>query len=93
MENKENNNNDIIKDDELKQYVIKCPHCKEHVIVKYDEVRCTIFRHGIFKKNYEQMNPHTKKEECDRFANESLIYGCGKPFRFDRNTVVICDYI
>jgi hypothetical protein len=37
------------------------------------------------------MAPHAPKAECDRAAEEGLIYGCGKPFCFDGVAVVICD--
>ena len=57
------------------------------------EINCTIFRHGTFKANNKQMDPHTPKAECDRLAREGLIYGCGKPFKFDGNVLVQCDYI
>jgi hypothetical protein len=38
-----------------------------------NEINCAIFRHGSYKKNLQQMNPHEKKEECDRLAQENLI--------------------
>jgi hypothetical protein len=72
--------------------VIKCPHCNDSIII--EELNCKIFRHGIFKDNHNQINPHATKVECDNYVLNDLIYGCGKPFRIiDNNIVEICDYI
>lgn len=60
---------------------IECPHCKDLVVVYRHEIRCKIFRHGVFKDTMKQMDPHTPKELCDAFAREDKIYGCGKPFQ------------
>ena len=80
--------------------IFECPHCNEGIMVKKSEINCKIFRHGIFKKNFKQMGPHTKKDLCDKYANENLIYGCGKPFRIITNInnpelmkIEICGYI
>lgn len=59
--------------------IIQCPHCQEYIIIL--ELNCKIFRHGIFKKTGEQIDPHSTKEDCERFVQENQIYGCGKPFR------------
>jgi hypothetical protein len=86
MENKEN-----IKE----ELIIICPHCNVPVII--EKINCAIFRHGIFKKNGKQINPHSTKELCDYYIRENKIYGCGKPFRIiakDNSFVSeICDYI
>lgn len=82
---------------EDKAYTYLCPHCFTLVQTLENEVNCTIFRHGAYKENLQQLNPHLIKAECDRLFNENLIYGCGKPYRFIRNNdtyhVEICDYI
>ena len=74
-----------------------CPHCKDLIIVNINEINCGIFRHGVFKHNNEQINPHETKENCDKFLNEKLVYGCAKPFQIiktnDTYKVSICDYI
>jgi hypothetical protein len=74
---------------------VTCPHCDTYIEVL--ELNCQIFRCGILKSNLQQINPHLHKEECDRLANNNLIYGCGKPFRVDiiNNKFVssICDYV
>lgn len=79
-------------------YFFKCPHCQEEIIVHKNEVNCKIFRHGVYKSTKKQIDPHMKKEECDRLYNFGEIYGCGKPFRFvfspdGFHYVIICDYI
>jgi hypothetical protein len=79
--------------------IIKCPHCQEFVIIQ--ELNCKIFRHGTFRNNGEQIPPHSSKEDCDRFFQKNLIYGCGKPFRIvvleNENKIIweseICEYI
>lgn len=74
--------------------IISCPHCFEEIIIYKNEINCRIFRHGIYKINMMQMNPHENKNECDRLLENNEIYGCGKPFRLDvDDTVVICEYI
>lgn len=64
-------------------YFIQCPHCHMGIEVEWNQVNCKIFRHGVLKATGQPMNPHTPKNECDRLAREGLIWGCGRPFRFD----------
>jgi ribosomal protein L32 len=76
--------------------VVKCPNCGELVLI--EEINCAIFRHGVLKKTGEQINPHSSKEECDKYFNRGLIYGCGKPFNIVFVSqcdilVEVCDYI
>ena len=78
--------------------LLKCPHCDD--FVEIIEINCAIFRHGIFKDNLQQINPHLSKIECDNLINNNLIYGCGKPFQIikkenqnDTYELIICDYI
>ena len=66
----------------MKNYLLdKCPHCKILVYLPVKDFNCKIYRHGVYKDNMKQIDPHMKKEECDRLAEEGLIYGCGKPFK------------
>ncbi len=75
--------------------IIECPHCHEYVIIK--ELNCAIFRHGVYKNTYNQVDPHASKELCDKLFEENIIYGCGKPFKIvienDKYNAIICDYI
>jgi hypothetical protein len=77
---------------------LSCPHCFEEIIVQKTELNCKIFRHGVLKQNYQQINPHASKQECDSLVEQGKIYGCGKPFRVvETESCVfiteICDYI
>ncbi len=80
-------------------FVVECPHCKEPILI--EQVNCAIFRHGVQKDNFQQIGPHSSKEECDNFINNNLIFGCGKPFKLEKKSdnkennyiAVICDYI
>jgi hypothetical protein len=78
-----------------KGFEVKCPHCEEYVII--EQINCAIFRHGIFKENFNQINPHLSKNECEQLVAKNLIYGCGKPFRIEKIngiwTGIKCDYI
>jgi hypothetical protein len=77
-------------------YVFNCPHCLETIIVSISELNCRIFRHGIYKNTYKQVDPHLNKIECDRLLNEDKVYGCCKPFEIITNNnklfCVKCDY-
>jgi hypothetical protein len=61
-----------------------------------NQVNCGIFRHGVYIENNKQINPHAKKELCEKLVAEKLIFGCGKPFKlkFNGENYVgeICDY-
>jgi hypothetical protein len=81
---------------------IECPHCKQAIEVV--ELNCRIFRCGIYKSTFKQVDPHLPKDQCDKLAEHGTIYGCGKPFQIvDRQemgdkgepmyNVVVCEYI
>jgi hypothetical protein len=71
--------------------IVKCPHCKNSILIS--ELNCKIFRHAILKSNYEQINPHSTKIECDFLIENNLIYGCGKPFKIENDKALICEYL
>ena len=76
--------------------IIECPHCHDLIII--EKINCGIFRHGVYKKNGLQINPHLNMKECNQIFEEKLIYGCGKPFQINLNEnqtlkIIICDYI
>ena len=77
------------------EFEVQCPHCGQYAII--EQVNCAIFRHGVFKSNMSQINPHLSKLNCDKLIENNLIYGCGKPFRIIKENciwvAVICDYI
>ena len=75
--------------------IVTCPHCDKSIII--EEINFGIFRHGVFKANGQQMEPHSNKTICDEAVEKDLIYGCGKPFQIimqDTNVIIQkCDYI
>jgi hypothetical protein len=81
----------------MEYIIINCPHCNESILVYLNELNCHIFRHGIYKQNLTQINPHLDKKTCDNLYENNLIYGCGKPFKIIKKDkdyyAEICDYI
>jgi len=84
----------------MNTYIVACPHCELMIMVNKNELNCKIFRHGIYKNTYTQINPHYSKEICDKLIKDNLIIGCGKPFKLIINKkdineckAIICDYI
>jgi hypothetical protein len=79
------------------EIIVLCPHCNQEILIIENDINCAIFRHGILKKNFDQINPHETKTECDRLYEEKLIYGCGKPFQLVKKEniyeTIVCDYI
>ena len=60
--------------------IFKCPHCGGLIDISQNETNCRIFRHGVLKDTFKQINPHANKYECDKYLLNNTIYGCGKPF-------------
>ncbi len=56
-------------DNNINTIIINCPHCNEEVLIFSYEINCgilredpeDIFRHGVFKSNMCQINPHLPK--------------------------------
>jgi hypothetical protein len=87
--------------------LVHCPHCQQWIEIL--AINCAIFRCGIYRQTGEQLPPHLSKAECDRVAEQQLIFGCGKPFRVQPASphppcsphppsepayeAVVCDYI
>lgn len=78
-------------------YTVECPHCNGLILIAKNEVNCKIFRHAVYKKNFNPINPHANKEECDNLIKENKVFGCGKPFRveYEENSLKSfrCKYI
>lgn len=76
-------------------FFVTCPHC--NLIIEILEINCAIFRHGVYKNNFQQINPHSSKEFCDYAIQNNLIHGCGLPFKIvkvgNEYTAIVCDYI
>ena len=72
--------------------IIKCPHCC--VMIEIVELRCRIFRCGVYINTHQQIDPHLSKEKCLQLSKNNQIYGCGMPFRILlTNKVEMCGYI
>ena len=84
---------DITHDKESDTFYFNCPHCGNMIQVPRNEIRCTIFRHAVFKNGMKFVPPHASEKECQRWLKEDLVYGCAKPFKFDGKKVEICGYI
>lgn len=87
-----------MEEQNLEYNIVVCPHCSSKILIFNNEIACAIFRHGVYKSNGQQMNPHAPKEQCESEFNNGLIFGCGKPFRVSlksENKLVAeeCDYI
>jgi hypothetical protein len=76
--------------------IVSCPHCDLLIQIYIKDFNCKIFRHGIFKHNYKQIDPHAPKLLCDEYKAKNLIYGCGKPYELiqidDKWTAIKCEY-
>lgn len=81
--------------------IFDCPHCQLQTTVAIDELACCIFRHGAYRVDGNQINPHESKENCEMLVREDKVVGCCKPFRIEKENrdnklvykVMICDYI
>ena len=77
-------------------YIFGCPNCKDEIMVNKNELNCRIFRHAIYKHNYEQVNPHLPKELCDDLVERGKVYGCCRPFEIidikGKLYSTICEY-
>jgi hypothetical protein len=77
-------------------FIFNCPHCDQITQVLKPEINCCIFRHGVYKNNFEPIDPHMSKEMCESLVEKDVIFGCAKPFRLLPGTppsIEKCDYI
>ena len=79
----------------MENFIIKCPHCKKFILI--EQINCAIFRHGVYKTNNEQVNPHLNELDCDNLIKNKMVYGCCLPFKIikenDKYIAVICEYL
>lgn len=73
-------------------YFIICPWCGISLQVTENNVKCSIFRCGVVKKTGKQINAHASEKDCKNYVKKKLIYGCGKPIKFDGTQVEKTDY-
>lgn len=88
-----NRNSTVIHDAQGDIFYFPCPHCSMMCQVPRNEIRCTIFRHAVFKKDFSFVPPHASKATCDKWIEDDIVYGCARPFKFDGKTVSIIGYI
>jgi len=78
-------------------YFFICPHCKGDIVVEKNELNCRIFRHAIYKNNYNQVDPHLPYNKCKELLENDQVIGCCKPFRIvlknNKLFAEVCDYI
>jgi hypothetical protein len=84
---------EVVHDTSADTFYFACPHCEMLCQVPRSEIRCTIFRHAVFKDSMKFVPPHAPKTECDMWIEKGLVWGCAKPFRFDGRVVEKCGYI
>ena len=91
-------------DNDAEMFTFSCPHCKELITVREGDLACRTFRHAVPNPDANQpgrkgrlvggfANPHAPRDECERWVREGLIFGCGKPFKFDGKKVEKCGYV
>ena len=80
--------------------IVNCPHCGDPIYINRRDFRCHIFRHGVYRNNLRQIDPHLNKEGCLELVRKGLIYGCAGPFRLVKNVdgdvnyrAEVCGYI
>lgn len=66
--------------------LIKCPNCSGVVQVHKSETNCCIFRHGIYRNNFTQVNPHASQAQCESLIKSKQVYGCCLPFQLLKTT-------
>ena len=71
--------------------LVLCPHCGQ--MIEIVEENCKIFRCGVYKNNYKQIDPHAPKIICDNLVRDNLIFGCGRPFMLVDKKAILCSYI
>jgi hypothetical protein len=71
--------------------ILNCPHCDMNIIIV--EVNCGVFRCGISKFTFTQIQQHLSQDECEKLVKDDIIYGCGKPFMYHNGKLIKCCYI
>ena len=85
--------NDVMYDREEDMFYVTCPHCALYCQIPSAEINCKIFRHAVMKSTMAFVDPHASKEVCDKWVEDGVVWGCGRPFWFDGVTIEACGYI
>ena len=83
----------VSHDSDTDTFYVRCPHCGLLCQIPRSEIKCTIFRHAVFKATMEFVDPHASKERCDKWVHDGVVWGCGRPFIFDGTKVEPCGYV
>jgi hypothetical protein len=65
--------------------IVECPHCKGTVVVAKKQVKCGVFRHGVYINTGRPIHAHMPKKKCEELYASKKILGCGKPFRLEKD--------
>ena len=49
------------------------------MMIEIIELRCKIFRCGILRNTFIQIDPHLSEKKCNNLKKNNEIYGCGNP--------------
>lgn len=71
--------------------LIHCPHCGLSSYI--DAINCKIFRHAVYKNNFQFIPPHAPEQVCRELVEKDQVYGCAKPFWFDGYELRVCGWI
>ena len=76
-------------------FLVACPNPKCNMAIIVEQINCGIFRCGVFKETFQQIQPHLSIIDCLDLIDKKLIYGCATPFQVSliNRTAERCDYI
>ena len=81
----------------METLILECPHCHDFISIEKKDINCAIFRHAVYKMNYQPIPPHSSQTECESLIDQGLVYGCAKPFKLiiekQKFCAEKCDYI
>ena len=63
---------------------VTCPWCNGQVEIL--QFNCNVFRHGVYKATMQQLDSHASEDICLDAIDRQLLYGCGKPFKYNETT-------
>jgi hypothetical protein len=62
-------------------------------MIQIVQINCNVFRCGVYKDSYLQINPHLPQDISEKLVKEDRIWGCGKPFQFCNDKLIPCAWI